>query len=276
MGHRSTEQPPIDDIPGLQEFRAALEGLTGDRHPIYSPVGPEHDSICAILYATAIRGLLERDLTSLPDPVAIVAAPDQVLPAEPTPIALVDWIETTFSPNTKGVLHRLSCHPHTPELKDAVHLAVFTALRPIVYKRYWGYPSSVREDLCQHLFAKHFRRWVKAYDPTLANLNTFLARRVGPKAVSRHERVSLGLEPEISPPTDAEDRARDREDDAEQIREILRTPEAADEVFRDRYIHDRSNEEIAKKHGLTPGAVRARISRLIAKIRRRLDPDHGP
>jgi RNA polymerase sigma-70 factor (ECF subfamily) len=131
------------------------------------------------------------------------------------------------------------------------------------------------EDLVQEVFLEAYRKKDEVRDPRrfkgwLVSVALNRARMWG-----RRQRVEKAALPRVAKPeARAEsgrlERAEERERTLAAIREL---PEASQAIVTLRYLEGRSAQEIAATLGLTPEAVRTRLSRALAQLREKLQED---
>lgn len=152
------------------------------------------------------------------------------------------------------------------------------ARAPQLYRSAWLLCGNHHEaqDLVQETLAKVFARWKRSFGRTIDNPAAYAQTALTRTFLSSRRRRSSGERPYGDRLGDAVDRVEPDSAPATELRlalvEALRGLAPADRaVLVLRYLEDLSVDEVAQRMGTSPGAVRNRSMRALARVRPLLD-----
>ena len=127
--------------------------------------------------------------------------------------------------------------------------------------------QEIAEDILQETFCR-IHKYILKYDPSKNAINWILtiAHNVMVSAWKKHtETEELGEVAESKALSDA-----DRVDLQEEIDFLLRNLDDADrKILKDRFMEEKSFDEIGKSHGISTVNARQKVSRLVKQLRSR-------
>ena len=278
----SGSQPSLYE--GYTPFEVALRSKVDQRNPVWIPRPGGGPCIAQQLFITQYA------LASVP-----VRAQGGRWP--PSASDVIEWatiVDDQYRLNELGMLRRLAQSEHQV-LRDAVLDVVHHVLSTVTKT---GYPRPVNEDFCSELFALKVmtveENWLDQYDPQNASLKAFLRARARPGSLPRDLQRVIGLRERKDklvrdPDTFSWERTAEsdpgdkpfwvvdgQELDEEQLHKAIGPPGTWQEVLRLKFAEDLTSEEIRRVlGGASAGAIRAKISRELKKLHKKLTPRAG-